>query len=126
MRLPGMIVMIALLPAGPAAAQEASRDRAELDAAAGRRVFENVLRADPSAFASRPLARRDPRLVARLEPPAVTGDVASERAELDAAAGRTVYASAAQAAAQPQPTGSSLQGTAPRRVRVVLPSPFGR
>ena len=47
------VVGLAFLLGGPALAQDASLDRANLEAAAGRRVFENVLLADPQAFARR-------------------------------------------------------------------------
>ena len=51
---------LAFLLGGPALAQDASLDRANLEAAAGRLVFENVLLADPQAFARRtPVRTRD-------------------------------------------------------------------
>jgi hypothetical protein len=125
MRSSGLIVPVALVLTGSASAQEFSRDRAELDAAAGRQVFENVLIADPLAFSSRTPAQLHARSVARLEAPAPTGEAAADRAELDAASGRRVYASTARATPEPQ-RNADVQGSAPRRVRVVLPSPYGR
>jgi hypothetical protein len=76
-------------------AQDASRDRADLDAAAGRTVFHNVLLADPQAFASRPRITPDrPRRSSDL--PAATGEASADRQHLDAAAGRPVFHSALQ------------------------------
>ena len=85
------------LSSAPAYAQEASRDRADFDAAAGRHVFENVLLADPTAFSRRPRAT-PVQAYAALERPAPTGEASLERAEFDASAGRRVHASAPAAA----------------------------
>ena len=64
------VVGLAFLLGGPALAQDASLDRANLEAAAGRRVFENVLLADPQAFARRtPVRTRDQARPWRLQLP---------------------------------------------------------
>src|SRR4051794_29835026 len=66
---------LAFLLGGPALAQDASLDRANLEAAAGRLVFENVLVADPQAFARRtPVRTRDQARTTALAAPASTGD----------------------------------------------------
>jgi hypothetical protein len=64
----GGTAVLALL-AAPALAHEASRDRADLDAAAGRVIFQNVLLANPAAFASRSRLRSHGRRPARLHGP---------------------------------------------------------
>jgi hypothetical protein len=114
-----MASAVAVLSSAPAYAQDASRDRAEFDAAAGRRVFENVQLADPNAFSRR--ARVTPaQAFAMLERPAASGEVSSDRAEFDAAAGRAVHRSTGPARAEHASVRSA------RPVRVILPSPFGR
>jgi hypothetical protein len=114
-----MASAVAVLSSAPAHAQDASRDRAELDAAAGRRVFANVQLADPNAFSRR--ARVTPaQALAMLERPAASGEVSSDREEFDAAAGRTVHPSTGPARAEHASVRSG------RPVRVILPSPFGR
>ena len=61
---------LAFLLGGPALAQDASLDRANIEAAAGRLVFENVLLADPQAFARRiPVRTRDQARTIRLQLP---------------------------------------------------------
>jgi hypothetical protein len=119
----GPVLCLAL----PAFAEDASRDRAEFDAAAGRTIFQNVLLADPNAFSSRPRLRASlsPSLVT--EPPATTGEGSVDRRDFDAAAGRADYS-----ALQTQPTPSPARNAQPnagkpqRTVRVILPSPYGR
>ena len=114
-----IVSAVAVLSSGPAYAQDASRDRADFDAAAGRRVFENVQLADPNAFSRR--ARVTPaEAFAMLERPAASGEVSSDREEFDAAAGRIVHPSTGPVRAQ---HASARSG---RPVRVILPSPFGR
>ena len=100
----------------PSAAQEASRDRAELDAAAGRRVFENVLLADPQAFSSWARTRATPGAAVQ---PVATGEASLDREQLDLSAGRAVHRSGASGAAAPQERSN-------RPVRVILGSPYGR
>jgi hypothetical protein len=51
--------------AAPAFAQDASRDRVELDAAAGRRIFQNVLLADRLAQHNHQPGRMRPRRIGR-------------------------------------------------------------
>src|SRR3954449_12548183 len=63
---------ISMSLAVPGLAQEASRDRADLDAAAGRVIFQNVLLADPAAFSSRARARTRDQLPRSAHPPAAT------------------------------------------------------
>ena len=109
--------------ATPGLAQDASRDRADFDAAAGRTVFQNVLLADPQAFSSRARLRsEEPRAV--VAAPAASGDASADRYELDAAAGRPVYSSLPAAAPSKREQGPGPKQQ--RTVRVVLPSPYGR
>src|SRR4051794_3740674 len=85
----------------PGLAQEASRDRADLDAAAGRVIFQNVLLADPAAFSSRAHARRRDESPRTVHAPAATNEASADRQELDAAAGRAVFSSSAGRAGAP-------------------------
>jgi hypothetical protein len=115
--------------AAPALAQEVARDRADLDAAAGRLIFQNVLLADPQAFSPRARASASGR-PSRPEPPPApaqaaavvpSGDAAADRRELDAAAGRAGAPGdmlAERAREQP--------GAGRRNVRVILASPYDR
>jgi hypothetical protein len=114
--------------AAPAFAQDASRDRVELDAAAGRRIFQNVLLADPQAFSGRTRARVRDKSPGAAQPPARTNEASADREEFDAAAGRAVFASGLLAQAesgQPRRPGQSVTNTQ-RSVRVILASPYGR
>ena len=103
-------------------------DRADLDAAAGRLIFQNVLLADPQAFAPRARAGATGR-PSRLEPPAPaqaaavvpSGDAAADRRELDAAAGR-----AGAPADMPAARAREQPGAGRRNVRVILASPYDR
>ena len=82
------VVGLAFLLGGPALAQDASLDRANLEAAAGRLVFENVLLADPQAFARRtPVRTRDQARTIALAAPASAGDASADREAFDLAAG---------------------------------------
>src|SRR5687767_9109209 len=85
----------------PAFAEDASRDRAEFNAAAGRTIFQNVLLADPHAFSPRPHLRASLPPSRGVEPPATTGEGSVDWRDFDAAAGRADY-SALQA--QPMPS----------------------
>jgi hypothetical protein len=120
----GLASGLTLLLAAPALSQEASVDRAGLDAAAGRLVFQNVLLADPQAFTAR--ARRTASLP--VEKYASIGDASRDREELDVGAGRVASrgsadaASAAMAPRRPEP----IQAGSKRTVRVILPSPYGQ
>jgi hypothetical protein len=117
-----MVSAVTVLSSAPTYGQEASRDRAELDAAAGRRVFENVLLADPNAFSRR--ARVAPvQSFAALERPAATGEASIDRVQFDAAAGRTVSTSPARVAGQAR---AKEEAANARPVRVILGSPYGR
>src|SRR3954471_9842804 len=83
---------LAFLLGGRAFAQDASSDRANLEAAAGRLVFENVLLADPQAFARRtPVRTRDQARTTALAAPASTGDASADREAFDLAAGRAAF-----------------------------------
>jgi hypothetical protein len=118
--------MLSTLVVAPALAQEASRDRAEFDAAAGRVIFQNVLLSDPQAFSARPRSRTRDQRVANVEAPAAAGEASADRHQLDAAAGRPVFHSASPV--QPAPTLPREQapGTKQRNVRVILASPYGQ
>jgi hypothetical protein len=102
-------------------AQEAWRDRAELDTAAGRIVFQNVILADPNAFSSRPRTKPTPPRFA-VEALAPTGEASADRYELDRAAGRPAFRNSPFGA----PEAKREQSARPRQrsVRVVLPSPY--
>src|SRR4051812_40186157 len=90
--LPSIPAGAMLFVASLAAAQEASRDRADFDTAAGRIVFQNALLAGPQAFSSRSrITPTPPRLA--VEPPAPTGEASSDRDQLDRAAGRPAFQS---------------------------------
>ena len=102
-------------------AQDALRDRADLDSAAGRTVFQNALLADPQAFSLRPrITPTPPRLA--LEPPAPTGEASADRYELDRAAGRPAFRNSPFGA--PEAKREQSAGPRQRSVRVVLPSPY--
>jgi hypothetical protein len=111
---------LTLVLVSPALSQEASVDRASLDAAAGRLVFQNVLLADPQAFTGRP--RRTAPLPAERYARLSIGDVSSDREELGRVALPTVAASAATAPRQSEP----IQAGRKRTVRVILASPYGQ
>src|SRR5688500_18516961 len=113
--------------AAPAFAEDASRDRAEFDAADGRTIFQNVLLADPHAFSSSPRLRASLPPSRGVEPPATTGEGSVDRRDFDAASGRADY-SALQAQPLPSPARNpEPAATRPQRtVRVILPSPYGR
>ena len=84
---------LAFLLGGPALAQDASLDRANLEAAAGRLVFENVLLADPQAFARRtPVRTRDQARTTALAAPASTGDASADRRTVETEQGGEPYA----------------------------------
>ena len=101
-------------------AQDASQARADLDAAAGRIVFQNVLLADPHAFS--PPKPIPPQF--EVEPLAPTGEASADRYQLDRAAGRPAFQSDLPSA----PEAKREQGAGPRQrsVRVVLPLPYGK
>src|SRR3954462_14370110 len=62
------------------------------DPAAGRLVFENVLLADPQAFARRtPVRTRDQARTTALAAPASTGDASADRETFDGPAGRATF-----------------------------------
>src|SRR5436190_333092 len=113
----------------PALAEDASQDRAGLDAAAGRIVFQNVLMADPQAFARRPPLRTLEPAQRAVVAPVSAGDASMDREALDAGAGRVAFRSSV---APEPPSGATLAAkrTAPaqtdgkRTVRVVLASPY--
>ena len=87
-------VGLAFLLGGPALAQDASLDRANLEAAAGRLVFENVLLADPQAFARRtPVRTRDRARTMAPAAPASAGDASADREAFDLAAGHAAFRS---------------------------------
>src|SRR3954467_5071551 len=88
-----LLAAISMSRAVPVLAQEASRDRADLDAAAGRVIFQNVLLADPAAFSSRAHPRTREELPRAFHVPAATNEASADRQELDAAAGRAVFSS---------------------------------
>jgi hypothetical protein len=115
--------------AAPALAQEVARDRADLDAAAGRLIFQNVLLADPQAFSPRARAgaigrpsRPEPPLAPAQAAAAVpSGDAAADRRDLDAAAGR-----AGTPEDMPATRAREQPGAGRRNVRVILASPYDR
>ena len=119
---------LAFLLGGPALAQDASLDRANLEAAAGRLVFENVLLADPQAFARRtPVRTRDQAQTIALAAPASRGDASADREAFDLAAGRAAFhGQGAQAAVPPMRRTEVAQASGKRSVRVVLASPYGQ
>src|SRR5215211_7371536 len=85
------VIGLAFLLGGPALAQDASLDRANLEAAAGRLVFENVLLADPKAFARRaPVRARDQARTIALAASANAGDASADREAFDLAAGHAL------------------------------------
>src|SRR3954454_16015453 len=88
-----LLAAISMSLAVPVLAQEASRDRADLDAAAGRAIFQNVLLADPAAFSSRARAHTRDDSPRSIHAPAATNEASADRQELDAAAGRAVFSS---------------------------------
>ena len=117
-------VGLAFLLGGPALAQDASLDRANLEAAAGRLVFENVLLADPQAFA---LRTRDQAQPIALAAPASRGDASADREAFDLAAGHAAFRSqGAEAAVPPMRRTEVAQASGKRSVRVVLASPYGQ
>jgi hypothetical protein len=117
---------LALLFASPSFAQDASIDRASLDAAAGRRVFENVLLADPQAFARRtPMNRAQSRPTVTAAP-ASAGDASADRAALDIGADRTALRSTAAEPAGRVARTESSQSSGRRPIRVILASPYGQ
>jgi hypothetical protein len=119
---------LAFLLGGPALAQDASLDRANLEAAAGRLVFENVLLADPQAFARRtPVRTRDQTRTIPFAAPASAGDASADREAFDLAAGRAASRSqGAEAAVPPMRRTEVVQASGKRSVRVVLASPYGQ
>jgi hypothetical protein len=121
------VVGLAFLLGGPALAQDASLDRANLEAAAGRLVFENVLLADPQAFARRsPVRTRDQARTMALAAPASTGDASADRETFDVAAGRRNFRSQGAEIAVPMRRTEVAQASGKRSVRVVLASPYGQ
>ena len=121
-------VGLAFLLGGPALAQDASLDRANLEAAAGRLVFENVLLADPQAFARRtPVRTRDQARTMALAAPASAGDASADREAFDLAAGHAAFrGQGAEAAVPPMRRTEVAQASGKRSVRVVLASPYGQ
>ena len=119
-------IALAFLLGGPALAQDASLDRANLEAAAGRLVFENVLLADPQAFARRtPVRTRDQARTIPFAAPASAGDASADREAFDLAAGRAAFrGQGAEAAAMRRTEVAPTSGK--RSVRVVLASPYGQ
>ena len=99
-------------------AQDASQARADLDAAAGRIVFQNVLLADPQAFSPRPKPIPSRFGVEPLPP---TGEASADRYQLDQAAGRPAFHSDLPSAPE-----AERDGRRQRSVRVVLPLPYGK
>ena len=122
------VVGLAFLLGEPALAQDASLDRANLEAAAGRRVFENVLLADPQAFARRtPVRTRDQARTMAPAAPASAGDASADREAFDLAAGRAAFhGQGAQAAVPPMRRTEVAQARGKGSVRVVLASPYGQ
>src|SRR3954453_2909653 len=121
-----VLAAISMSLAVPVLAQEASRDRADLDAAAGRVVFQNVLLADPAAFSSRAHARPRDESPRAVNAPAATNEASADRQELDAAAGRAVFSGSGSRPVvllrkSPEPATKKE-----RSVRVVLASPYGQ
>jgi hypothetical protein len=121
-------VGLAFLLGGPALAQDASLDRANLEAAAGRLVFENVLLADPQAFARRtPVRTRDQARTTALAAPASTGDASADRETFDVSAGRATFRGrGAESAVPPMRRTEVAQASGNRSVRVILASPYGQ
>src|SRR3954447_19759793 len=117
---------ISMSLAVPALAQEASRDRADLDAAAGRVIFQNVLLADPAAFSSRAQARTRDASPRTVHAPAATNEASADRQELDAAAGRAVFSSSGGRAVVPPRKSPEPTTKKERSVRVVSASPYGQ
>ena len=111
---------LAFLLGGPALAQDASLDRANLEAAAGRLVFENVLLADPQAFARRtPVRTRDQARTMAPAAPASAGDASADREAFDLAAGQAAFRSqGAEAAVPPMRRTEVAQTGGKRSVRV--------
>jgi hypothetical protein len=114
-----------------ALAQDASQDRAGLDAAAGRLAFQNVLLADPQAFSRRPPLRTLEQPQAAVAPPVSAGDASMDREALDAAAGRVALRSSV--AEEPRSNATlaarrtaSAQAGGKQTVRVILASPYGQ
>ena len=122
------VVGLAFLLGGSALAQDASSDRANLEAAAGRLVFENVLLADPQAFARRtPVRTRDQARTTALAAPASTGDASADRETFDVSAGRATFRGrGAESAVPPMRRTEVAQASGNRSVRVILASPFGQ
>lgn len=116
----------------PVLAQDASQDRAGLDAAAGRAVFRNVLLADPQAFTRRPPLGTRGQAQAAVASPVSAGDVSMDREALDAGAGRVAFRTSLTAPEPPSGGTPGAKRTAPaqadgkRTVRVVLASPYGQ
>ena len=121
-------IALAFLLGGPALAQDASLDRANLEAAAGRLVFENVLLADPQAFARRtPVRTRDQAPTMALAAPASGGDASADREAFDLAAGRAAFrGQGAEAALPPMRRTERAQASGKRSERVVLASLYGQ
>jgi len=112
---------------GPALAQDASLDRANLEAAAGRLVFENVLLADPQAFARRTPVRTRDQARTMAPAPASAGDASADREAFDLAAGHAAFRSqGAEAAVPPMRRTEVAQASGKRSVRVILASPYGQ
>jgi hypothetical protein len=122
------VVGLAVLLGGRAYAQDASSDRANLEAAAGRLVFENVLLADPQAFARRtPVRTRDQARTTALAAPASTGDASADRETFDVSAGRATFRGrGAESAVPPMRRTEVAQASGNRSVRVILASPYGQ
>jgi mitochondrial fission protein ELM1 len=122
------VVGLAVLLGGRAYAQDASSDRANLEAAAGRLVFENVLLADPQAFARRtPVRTRDQARTTALAAPASTGDASADRETFDVSAGRATFRGrGAESAVPPMRRTEVAQASGKRSVRVILASPYGQ
>ena len=122
------VAAIAFSLGRPALAEDASVDRASLDAAAGRLVFENVLLADPQAFARHtPVRNQAPPRTIALAVPASTGDASLDRLAFELAAGRPSFRS--QGAERPLPPATRSEVSQPggkRSVRVVLAAPYGQ
>ena len=115
--------------AAPALTQEVGKDRADLDAAAGRLIFQNVLLADPQAFAPRARAGATggpsrPPASAQAAAVVPSGDAAADRRELDAAAGRAGAPGNRPAEAAERAREQPAAGR--RNVRVILASPYDR
>jgi hypothetical protein len=127
----GLAAGLTVSLSAPVLAQDASQDRAGLDTAAGRAVFQNVLLADPQAFSRRPPLRIREQAQGAVVPPVGPGDASLDREALDAGAGRVAVRSSIAPESRPQATLAPKRTTPSqkdgrRTVRVILASPYGQ